>query len=487
MYMFGGLVMHVLHDDVIGIYHTLKRFAPASTDPTEPFSRDIHLLFLDSWPSETPYADIWQKFFTYHLPWTASEHLRGGEHDITLFTNAVVGISKEGTWYQYGFLLPQGPIAAAMENKQGEAVNPGLLLDVDESERSQIVYDLPGWVHENVGWRVQEVAAWIREESQRIMSLEAQIDGYDHYADPGAVLISRRRNRLILNEAELSNAIAVMLELETVVVDLDNMPFETTVYLLGRAEVLIGMHGAALVTGMFARPCALLIELFPYGIDSNLITPYRTLAELEGINLIYRAWENQHHNMTVGHPERPQELGGIAHLPKEDQYRVIGEPVKEHLCCKDPSWLYHIYQDTWVSVHEILQILADAREEQKRCNVPLARFHFNPSAPPHLTCRYPVEIADLGETDVRILWSPPYNVPKEELSRIDYLLTLNVRPNGTVGTFHLRGICQLDVHVPTWGVETQGRERLGWDRLIISVTAICQNRTSRSSQVECEL
>ena len=64
--------------------------------------------------------------------------------------------------------------------------------------------------------------------------------------------------------------------------------------------------------------------------------------------------QNPHENASVTHPDWPQLLGGIAHLPPHEQERVrAAVPVPPHLCCEDPAWLYRIYQDTTVDVAQV--------------------------------------------------------------------------------------------------------------------------------------
>ena len=58
-----------------------------------------------------------------------------------------------------------------------------------------------------------------------------------------------------------------------------------------RAQLAVGMHGAILALAMFLPQGAAVVELFPYGVPAAHYTPYRTLAELPGLGLTYRAWE----------------------------------------------------------------------------------------------------------------------------------------------------------------------------------------------------
>jgi len=70
-------------------------------------------------------------------------------------------------------------------------------------------------------------------------------------------------------------------------------------------------------------------------------------------------WEqNRDEGRTVTHPDWPRLLGGVQHLPPDEQKRVQETvPVPPHPCCEDPVWLYRIFQDTTVDVGEVLCLL----------------------------------------------------------------------------------------------------------------------------------
>jgi protein O-mannose beta-1,4-N-acetylglucosaminyltransferase len=112
------------------------------------------------------------------------------------------------------------------------------------------------------------------------------------------------------------------------------------------------------------------IEMFPYGVPSIHYTPYKALANLPGMDLVYRAWENKHEETSVGHPDNHELLGGIRKLSKEMQEKVLStHSVPQHVCCESPYWLYRIYQDTYVNSDEIIQIINEelvvSREQLK--------------------------------------------------------------------------------------------------------------------------
>ncbi|KAJ3339054.1 Protein O-linked-mannose beta-1,4-N-acetylglucosaminyltransferase 2 [Gonapodya sp. JEL0774] len=473
-----GNVMHVLHDDIIALYHTLKQFGPASTDHHQPFSRDVHLVFLDPWPAAGPYSSIWRRFFTYHEPWTATEDLRSNaQHDITLFVDAVVGISKEGTWYQYGFWRPQGPIGRAAKGDGIEWQTEDLFADIAGSQATQTDYAIPGWEEDEVGFRVKEVADWISNQVEP----EQNKPGYclNSTDGPFIVLICRRANRLILNEDEVMEALFKHFDIPVFRLYSEDHSFEEIVKIMRRATIVLGMHGAGLAMSMFAQPLSVVIEMFPYGVRSEMISPYKALAELRGVDMIYKFWENRHSNCTVGHPDRLASHGGINHLPQAQRQQILTSPIQPHICCMDPSWLYHIYQDTTVTVSEIIeQAEIGLRERQSK----LARrvphnFDITLSAPTHLTCLYPTQLEDLPTEHVRITWDPPYNIPSNMWDDVNYLVHVNVRSNGTIGSFYLRGVTSMDL----WAYTDLERAQNGWEKLIVVVTANLNNLSMRMS------
>ena len=127
------------------------------------------------------------------------------------------------------------------------------------------------------------------------------------------------------------------------------------------ARVVIGVHGATLTMIMFVRPGTVVIELFPFAVPSENYTPYRTLSNLPGMDLTYRAWENTHEENTVGHPEAGLWQGGLKHLSPQERDRVMkNNRVQEHLCCSDPNCLYRLFQDTRVKFKELLTLVSEA-------------------------------------------------------------------------------------------------------------------------------
>lgn len=102
------------------------------------------------------------------------------------------------------------------------------------------------------------------------------------------------------------------------------MPDDHKVAVLSNTGLAIGLHGSILVLAMFLPPGSLLAELYPFAVPSKSYTPYKTMAQLPGLDLNYLSWENRHEANTVVHINNPPHLGGIAHLPQAEQLKVRG-------------------------------------------------------------------------------------------------------------------------------------------------------------------
>ena len=325
-------LMHALHDDLLPLYHTLLAHrattGPGGGDGNQAF--DVQLVMMEGSAPGGPYMHLYQ-LLTHYKPLLLHDIHQGSKP--LCFREAYVGISKATTWYQYGFHQPQGPIAETT------------------------------------------VTALELRQFTDFVRMRLGIDGVAAEADRGApvsshttVLFTRKFNRLILNELELTMSLAQELQMKVVTLSIENHSLEHIISVLSHAAILIGMHGSLLSLAMFLPPGALLIELFPYAVNPNHYTPYKRLAQLRGMGILYKAWRNTDLAKSVAHPDNPWDTGGIAHLPDDEQRRILSSrEVPLHLCCRDPEWLFRIYQDTIVDVPSVIgliQTLALERDVQ---------------------------------------------------------------------------------------------------------------------------
>jgi protein O-mannose beta-1,4-N-acetylglucosaminyltransferase len=250
---------------------------------------------------------------------------------LTCFSDAIIGVSKRNSWYQYGFGSPQGPIP----NKKPD------------------------------GLRIRRISEYyMRQFDLAPLSLSELADGPTE--ERCIVIFSRTRDRLIVNEKDLAKKLEDEFSLPVFYIRMEDTSFDIQVKLISRAYIAIGMHGSLLIMGIFLPPGAILIELYPFAVPSINYTPYRTMASLVGLNLVYRAWENKHETNNVMYPDRSADHGGIAHLSKDEQQKILStHTVPSHTCCTNPYWLFRIYQDTIVDIGEVIGLIKGAQPESE--------------------------------------------------------------------------------------------------------------------------
>ncbi|XP_077347607.1 protein O-linked-mannose beta-1,4-N-acetylglucosaminyltransferase 2 [Lithobates pipiens] len=297
-------LMHVFHDDLLPIFYTMQQFPD--------LDMDSRLFFMEGW-GEGSHFDLY-KFMSNKQPLLKEQLKTLGR--LLCFTKAYVGLTKITTWYQYGFVQPQGPKANMLVS----------------------------------GNEIRHFAKFILGKLN-ISSDQSTTEDY-------IVLFTRSVNRLIVNEAELLLALAQEFQMRTITVSLEDNSFAEIVRLISNASMLVSMHGAQLVMSLFLPRGAAVVELFPYAINPDHYTPYKTLATLPGMELQYAAWQNTEEKNTVTYPERSWEQGGIAHLGVVEQERITkSKEVPRHLCCRNPEWLFRIYQDTKVDVSSLIKVI----------------------------------------------------------------------------------------------------------------------------------
>uniref|UniRef100_A0A1E1X939 Putative glycosyltransferase n=1 Tax=Amblyomma aureolatum TaxID=187763 RepID=A0A1E1X939_9ACAR len=296
-------LMHVFHDDLIPIFSTLRELHSCSSSEEVLNCLGNVTLFLADEREKGPYWQLY-KILVRNQKILHRRQLTGWYR----FRRAIVGLRKDSTWYQYGFVTPQGPLHANLETAGAE-----------------VQYFIPFFLH--------------------AFDVPATSQTNEKYA----LIISRTRNRLITNIDELVLMVQLHTRLTPLVIDFENKSLREVVVMLRNTKLLISMHGSALILSAFLQPGSAVLEMFPYGINPNNYTPYKTLAKLPGMMIAYAAWRNTNKNNTVFHPEYEPQFGGIYHLSQEAQQQILqSEEVPLHLCCDNPKWLFHIYQDTAV-------------------------------------------------------------------------------------------------------------------------------------------
>lgn len=291
-------LMHILHDDWLGAWFIKRHLFPR---------RELYVFF-DDYP-EKPIKPF--KAFYDFLGESVQYHQLAAK-GILKFEDAVVGNSKQLTWYQYGFKKPQGPIEH----------------------------------HPDIGIFIKQAAAEF---------LKKLSNNTRHPCDVS--IFSRTRNRKILNEDELVSRLTQR-GLTVEIVRLEEMSMQQIIMQLSSSKCVIGMHGSLFSLIPWLPNDSLVIEIFPFAVPAANYTPYKTLSH--ALQLKYFPVEIKYRNQTVEHPNRPPLLGGITHLEFHKRQVILqNSAVPPHLCCQDPNWLFRIYQDTIVDVDQLEAIVME--------------------------------------------------------------------------------------------------------------------------------
>ena len=107
--------------------------------------------------------------------------------------------------------------------------------------------------------------------------------------------------------------------------------------------------------------------------------------------------------------------------------KFVQTEVPSHLCCSDPSWLYHIYQDTRVNIQEVVLVIAEARLEARQFKVIKRNKHdfenFITFLGPVLNLLCTMDISDDRITFL-LSWSVPWNLHIFNIQMMSYSIVL---------------------------------------------------------------
>ena len=341
-------LMHVFHDDLLPLWMTVRLLF------TQFIYSSVQLVMMDG-RDQGPWFELYKVISTNTLRKADIQ-----KQELTCFKDAVVGLSKETTWYQYGFKVPQGPISNFKASR----------------------YQLGLFAHE-----------YVSHYKCREMSKH------------NVVLISRKQTRRLLNEVEVSIALANFFKKDVVFLNFESQSFNDAICMIQHADVLVGMHGAELVLALFMQPGSTVVELFPYGINPDHYTPYRTLAIIQGLQ--YIAWRNMDPHNTQSYPDRSPEQGGISHLSQAIKEEILASvEIPQHLCCNDPYWLHRIYQDTYVDTDSLELSLSNLTISNKETGT-LQQLLLYPDIVQKASCL--ISTNEDSSVEFKIKWLPPLN------------------------------------------------------------------------------
>lgn len=401
-------IMHTLHDDFMGLFHLAKLHGPANQeDPTAPFSLDTNIFFSDWYGKE--YYDYLFRMISQNPLQYRSEWRKSTNHPIC-FAQAIVGNSKHSTWYNYGFMEPQAPIPNKVVS--GLHVRDGARYIMRRLGIASWYEDVVKDLHKRM---IKDIA--LRQSSNVKQYNQELLEEDGHFV----TIFVRQRDRLILNLAELELTLTQTYGLPVRQVRMEDQTLTQQIMILRSTMVAIGLHGSALIFGIFLPPGAVLVELFPFAVPPQNYTPYKTMTQLPGMRITYKAWKNVHLQNNQPHPDRQPEQGGLLHLSEQDRLSIQNSTtVPPHLCCRDPIWLYRIYQDTIVEIEELISVIDEGLIEssQQFQHTDKHFYTLTPASPDHVECeirpRFALGSKEAVEAienplDMTVRWSKPWN------------------------------------------------------------------------------
>ena len=416
-------IMHVLHDDVIPLHYTLHLLLPKSDGKG---SNDVRLLFVDDFDAH--HSEMLYKIFSSYPIMHKVSLVTDFPNKLLCFNDAYAGLSRYTTWYQYGFKMPQGPI-------QNKVLT------------SEIIWNTVKYI----------------EESLRCADHTSLSVNGDYL-----VLFSRKENRLILNEDELKYDIMKTVKMKIVSVSFEDQTFCEMIELLKKSRGLVGMHGSSLILSMFLKPKSILVELFPYAVNPSHYTPYKTLLDISGMQIVYKAWQNVDKNSSIGFPNRDKIEGGISHLSLDEQKEIMDQSeVPLHLCCDNASWLYHIYQDTIIDVQEVANLCKSAIKEAKNIIVKSEHHNLVLGSVTNLTCDTSQCLN--GKSSLNLRWKQPWSTPYLQIREFYYYVLVQAVGSGSpvaygtkIENLALSKDIQCDTQYDVWvRIMEDGKNRVG--------------------------
>ncbi|XP_045193242.2 protein O-linked-mannose beta-1,4-N-acetylglucosaminyltransferase 2-like [Mercenaria mercenaria] len=318
----SGNLMHMFHDDIIPLHHTLKLITMGDMQQEEKHPFEVQLfIFDDEFNVDDEIKQFYEVFSRFKIK---SKTDFQDEDGLICFRSIFIGLSKTTTWYDYGFSNPQGPLSDSK---------------VDSSH-------------------INSAVSYLRQH------LPLASDNYN--SQEYVVMFTRKENRKIMNDLELTLKILRTVGMKVMNLNFESYSVSELISYTSKSKGVIAMHGSLLILSMFLKPGSFVMELFPYAVNPSNYTPYKTLSQLKGMGLIYKSWTNHIKENSIGHPDWPPESGGLNHLEEDEREIILQQTeVLPHLCCDDPSWLYHIYQDTFVNTSEISTLVKEALSESR--------------------------------------------------------------------------------------------------------------------------
>ncbi|KAJ8023596.1 Protein O-linked-mannose beta-1,4-N-acetylglucosaminyltransferase 2 [Holothuria leucospilota] len=278
-------IAHDIHDVLIPLFYTLE---------SEEFNkRPSHTLIFWFEDLQIESATELYNLFSRDPPITDLQISFQPKETLTCFENVTVGLLTKSIWYQWGFLLePEGPVRKANVTSQ----------------------------------HIRKFTEYVKKHLRLAPRCTENVYG---------ILFSRKINRKILNEKELASAIAENFHTKVVELSMESDTLPYIIETISCAKFALGIHGAMLILAMFLPPSSILLEMYPFGINPDHLTPYKTMAFLPGMNIEYVAWQNMNSSMSFF------SKNSVRKIPRESLAEMK----------------FRLYHDTIVNISEVLGIL----------------------------------------------------------------------------------------------------------------------------------
>ncbi|KCV69136.1 hypothetical protein H696_04551 [Fonticula alba] len=274
-------LMHTIHDDLLGLLHTMDAWQPRhGRTPAEQaglshtVDRDLRRVQEAPGPGRGLHPDVADELHR-SLPFDHNiilfdDHAAGDylpllqlfsdrkvmsfvdfpRGSLIRFEEASMGLSRKGTWYHYGFNSPQGPLPHKnVAGPQVTSLMKLLNLRLGLAGRRFPGHHLPSGPASSLDMGAPSAAFCPEVAGSSVPSTGV-----------GEILIlGRSRDRRILNEIQLTEELARETGLCVAVLRLENVPFFNVSSLksfmtrLAGARIIVAMHGAALALAALAQ------------------------------------------------------------------------------------------------------------------------------------------------------------------------------------------------------------------------------------------
>jgi capsular polysaccharide biosynthesis protein len=116
--------------------------------------------------------------------------------------------------------------------------------------------------------------------------------------------IQRSESRRILNEQQVQDFILNAYQEQGIQATMETLNLRNTTNLLSvvsalsQADFIYGMHGAAMyAAAVFCKPGAIVVEIFPYGIQAKVVSPVQSLARMSNSVSVFKIEFSNHINI----------------------------------------------------------------------------------------------------------------------------------------------------------------------------------------------